>query len=110
MTTLAGAATLFALHHRYGHARHVDPECERILRENAGAVACRRNPMTDAILTVYDSKAAGLAYERESRWTTSCETHGTMVPSSSRKLAVESMKVPEWCGECQAILIVKGAL
>lgn len=60
------------------------------------------NPDTKTIYTV--QKASEMDMDVGDKWATTCEKHGTVLGSSTRKLAIEAAEYPEWCGECQDIL------
>ncbi len=92
------------LRRRYTHAapRASDPRCRDILANNAGARACRVHPKTDAPITVYKSRDAGI--DSDSPWATVCEKHGSMIVSATLALARLAMLAPDWCEDCAALL------
>lgn len=84
--------------------------CRQILVNNAGAVECRRNRASGAIITLYRADEAGMESDPETPWCTVCEDHGAIVCHASRELARQSMSWPEWCEECQEIMERRGVL
>lgn len=47
------------------------------------------------------AKAADIGVDVGARWVTTCELHGTMVGSASKKLAQAAADYPDFCDQCQ---------
>lgn len=69
----------------------------------------RVNRITKARILVARAEDEGLDPE-DGAWVTVCLTHGYVVNHSSKRLAAYHAAVPEWCEDCQQILIEKGVL
>jgi hypothetical protein len=82
--------------------------CREILAINAGAVECRRNRASGAIITLYRADEAGMESDPDLPWCTVCEDHGAIVCHETRELARLAMTLPEWCEECQEVMEHRG--
>lgn len=78
--------------------------------KEAGLVERRRCRLTGLHVGLYDSLASGMESDPELPWSTVCEEHGSIVSHPTQKLARSHMAMPEWCEECQKVLIAKGIL
>ena len=81
-----------------------------ILKQNAGALESRRNRRTGLIVTLYRAAEAGMENDPETPYCVVCERHGTLVCMATREQARSAMSVPDWCADCQEIMIEKGNL
>jgi len=71
-------------------------------RQNAGYRYHRTNPLTGEPVAVYLAAAQRLEWDKESKWIAVCESHGSLVATSTLALAKSASKEPEeWCDECR---------
>lgn len=74
---------------------------------HAGLIEMRKCRATGFKVGLYDSLEAGMESDPETPYSTVCEEHGAIVCHSTLKLARDSMAYPEWCGDCQEIMVKK---
>ena len=87
----------------YWPAREPDAACgrHRGLGTHVKAdVTCKRCQREMWNCTVQLAADAGM--EAEGKWVTVCETHNTLVGSSSKAGAEAAARYPEFCDECRA--------
>lgn len=66
----------------------------------------RKNRITGTIIEVWDNRDQSLAeHDGGENWYTICSDHGQLVSHSTRKLAEYHAAVPEWCEDCQPVVI-----
>lgn len=78
--------------------------------EEAGLVERRKCRLTGFQVGLYNGLESGMDSDEEFPWITVCEEHNTLVNHPSLRLARSHMAMPEWCEECQKVLIAKGVL
>ena len=70
----------------------------------AGLVAqhvCRR---TGGLMGLYHAEQGGIDSDPDVPWAAVCETHGSLVLSTTQRLARATMSYPDWCDECAPLL------
>lgn len=78
--------------------------------DEAGLIERRKCRLTGLEVALYNGLESGIDSDEEHPWVTVCEAHGNLVNHPSLRLARSHMAMPEWCEECQKILIAKGVL
>lgn len=74
---------------------------------HAGLINMRKCRATGFKVGLYRSAESGLEEDPEYPYSTVCEEYGSIVCHATLRLARDSMSYPEWCGECQEILLAK---
>lgn len=67
----------------------------------AGLRVSRRSRRTGHMVSVYDGELAGLD-TAAGRWQVVCEQHGSILATSTMRLARGHMTSPDWCGDCRS--------
>lgn len=75
--------------------------------EHAGYIASRRNEINRGWVVIYIAKEQGLD-ESAGKYAVVCESHNTILQTTSLPKARPLLKYPEFCEDCKLQTIKKG--
>lgn len=87
-----------------------DDEGRAIVRHRRGRTSCKSivNHTTGTTLTVGKAHEL-LVDDSNGAWVCICETHGAILNTSLKRLAVSAAAYPDFCEDCVGILAAKNA-